>query len=176
MHGLTNKEYASFKAICEKEGIKYETEAEYEEAARNLYRYVELSYELAREHRGWELRLKDEPDGFWLDSDGRTCYVCHTNVSGQIWFDKWGLKCDNCQAAFKKKIFPGYILKDRDNNKHITDSQLNWKFKLHHQTIKKLVREGRLIARIIPNGPMIFLRKENPDLGIIINEHQPTKG
>lgn len=175
MHGLTEKEYASFKAICEKEGIKYETEAEYKEAANNLFRYVELSYELAREHYGWEQRLKDEPDGFWLDSDGRTCYVCHTNVSGQIWFDKWGLKCSNCQAAFKKKIYPGYILKDIDNDRHITDSQLKWKFKLHPQTVKKLVRDGQLKARIIPNGPMIFLRKENPKLGAIITEYRSTK-
>lgn len=72
MHELTNKEYASFKAICEKEGIKYDTEAEYEDAARNLYRYAELAYDLAREHHGWGQRLKDEPLGFWLDSDGRT--------------------------------------------------------------------------------------------------------
>ena len=174
MYELTKKEYASFKAICEKEGIKYDTEVEYEEAARNLYSFVKLSYDLAKEHYGWEQRLKDEPKGFWLDSDGRTCYVCHTNVRGQIWFDKWGFKCENCQTAFVKKISPGYILKDRDYEKHITDSQLNWKFGLHRQTIKKLVREGQLKARTIPNGPIIFLRKENPDLGLILEEYRKS--
>lgn len=175
MHGLTKKEYASFKAICDKEGIKYETEAAYEEAAQNLYNYVKLSYDMAREHYGWEQRLKDEPLGFWLDSDGRTCYVCHTNVRGQIWFDKWGLKCANCQMAFEKKVFPGYVLKDKDNNKHVTDSQLSWKFGLHNQTIKKLVRLKLLKARQIPGGPMIFLRKENPDLPEIISEYATKK-
>jgi protein-arginine kinase activator protein McsA len=174
MHELTKKEYESFKAICEKEGIEYDTEAEYEEAARNLYQYVKLTYDLAREHFGWEQRLKEDPTGFWLDSEGRTCYVCHTNVQGQIWFDKWGLKCANCQTAFKKKVFPGYILKDKDHSKHITDSQLNWKFGLHNQTIKKLVRLGKLKPRIIPNGPMIFLRKENPDLPHIIENYKKS--
>lgn len=175
MHELTEKEYASFKAICNEKGIKYETEAEYKEAARNLISYVKLTYDMAREHHGWEKRLKDEPKGFWLDSEGRTCYVCHTNVHGQIWFDKWGLKCANCQQAFEKKIFPGYVLKDRDNNNHITDSQLACKFGMHHQTIKKLVREGHIKPRAIPNGPMIFLKSENPDLGLIIDEYKSSK-
>lgn len=172
MNGLTNKEYESFKDLCDRQGIKYETEAEYQEAARNLYSYVKLTYDMARERYSWEQRLKDTPDGFWLDSEGRTCYVCRTNVHGQIWFDKWGLKCESCQAAFKKRIFPGYILKDKNNDKHITDLQLSWNYKLHSQTIKKLVRDGRLKPRSIPNGPMIFLRKENPDLPTIINELQ----
>lgn len=171
MYELTEKEFNSFKDICEKDGIKYDTEEEYKEAARNLYSFVKLSYELAREQLSWEKRLEKEPQGFWLDSEGRTCYVCHTNVSGQIWFDKWGLKCANCQSAFRKKVFPGYILKDRDNNKHVTDSQLGWKFGLHNQTIKKLVRLGLLKPRIIPNGPMIFLRKENPELSSVIKEY-----
>ena len=170
MDRLTKKEYASFK----KEGIKYDTEAEYEEAAQNLYNFVKLSYDLAQEHHRWEQRLKEEPRGFWLDSEGRTCYVCYTNVSGKIWFDKWGLKCENCQAAFEKKIFPGYVMKDKDYSRHITDSQLSWKFGIHKQTIKKLVRDGRIKARTIPNGPMIFLRKENPDLSSIIASHHTS--
>ncbi len=172
MHELTEKEFNSFKRICEKDGIKYDTEEEYREAARNLFEYVKLTYEMAREHHGWEQRLKDEPRGFWLDSAGRTCYVCHTNVHGQIWFDKWGLKCANCQEAFEKKVFPGYVLKDRDNEKHVTDSQLNWKYGVCPRTIKKLTRTGLLKARQIPNGPAIFLRKENPDLPQIIRDYK----
>jgi protein-arginine kinase activator protein McsA len=175
MHELTEKEYASFKAICAEKGIKYETEAEYKEAARNLLSYVKLTYDMAREHYGWEQRLRDEPKGFWLDSEGRTCYVCHTNVHGQIWFDKWGLKCANCHNAFEKKVFPGYILKDKDNNRHITDSQLNWKYGVHPQTIKKLIRMGLLVSRQIPNGPAIFLKKDNPDLPDVIRKYRKDK-
>lgn len=174
MNELTAKEYASFKAVCQKQGIKYDTEVEYEEAARNLYEYIKLTYDMAREHYRWEQRLKSESNGFWLDSEGRTCYICHTNVVGRIWFDKWGLKCENCQTAFKKKIFPGYILKDKNNSRHITDSQLGWKFGLHNQTIKKLVRSGKLKPRTIPDGPLIFLRKENPNLPQVIEKYKKS--
>lgn len=172
MHQLTEREFASFKKICDDKDIRYDTEAEYRDAARNLIEYVRLSYEIAKEQYGWELRLKKEPDGFWLSSEGRTCYVCHASVKGQIWFDKWGLKCANCHDAFKKKIFPGYILKDRDNEKHVTDSQLNWKYGLHPQTIKKLTRAGLLTARNVPNGPAIYLKKENPDLPQILENYR----
>jgi hypothetical protein len=66
-------------------------------------------------------------------------------------------------------VYPGYILKDGDNNRHITDSKLSWKYGLRQQTIKKLVRDGKLKPRVIPNGPMIFLKTENPELPDIIN-------
>lgn len=168
MIDLTKGQYATFKAICKKEGIVYETEAEYEKAARDVYSFVELSFDIAMEQRNWERRLEKEPKGFWIEGDGRICYVCHMSARNRIWFDKWGLKCENCQAAFEKKIFPGYILKDRDNEKYITDSQLNWKFNIPCPTIKKLVRDNTLVAREIPNGPMIFLRKENPSLADIV--------
>ncbi len=92
---LTEKQCAEFKAICKKEGITYNTEDEYRKAAREIYSFVSLTYDMAVEHLSWERRLKDEPDGFWIDSEGRTCYVCYRSVNGQIWFDKWGLKCDN---------------------------------------------------------------------------------
>lgn len=172
---LTEKEFSEFKKICDKEGIKYETEAEYRESANNLLRFVEISYDMAKEEFFRKEQLKNEPNGFALASEGRTCYVCSTSVHGEIWYDKWGLKCMNCQVAFKKKVFPGYILKDRDNNRHVTDSKLNWKYKVHPQTLKKLVRDGKLKPRVIPNGPMIFLKTENPDLPLVIAEAQNKK-
>ncbi|HRF28260.1 MAG TPA: hypothetical protein PL051_01285 [Candidatus Saccharibacteria bacterium] len=167
---LSEESYAEFKSICDKEGIHYDTEAEYREAAQNLLSLFEVLYDGASEELARKKRLATEPNGYAIDSNGRTCFVCHRNVQGEIWYDKWGMKCMNCQAAFKRKIFPGYVLKDRDNNRHVTDSQLGWKYGLHSQTIKKLIREGRLKPRVIPNGPMIFLRKENPDLPQIIEE------
>lgn len=175
MHSLTDKEYASFKAICKQAGITYATEAEYEEAAQSLYDYAKLAYGLAREYSSWEQRLKNEPEGFWLDSEGRTCYVCSTNIHGQIWFDKWGLKCANCQSAFRQKVFPGYILKDKYGTSYITDSQLSWKYGLRSQTIKMLVEQKKLKPRVIPNGPQLFLKRENEGLQHVIEEHRQGK-
>ncbi len=161
---MTEKEYAEFKALCKEKGITYETEAEYKEAARNLLQYVKLTYDLAREHYGWEQRLKKEPKGFAISSEGRSCCLCHTSVFGEVWYDKWGMKCMTCQTALNKKIVPGYVFKDSDNNRHITASQLSWKYGLHQQTIKKLINQGKLKPRIIPNGITLFLRSENPEL------------
>lgn len=174
MH-LSEKVYAEFKELCDKKGIKYGTEAEYREAAYNLVEYVRLTLELAREHRGWEERLKKEPKGFAISSNGRSCCLCHTSVLGEVWYDKWGMKCMTCQNALNKKIIPGYVFKDKDNSRHVTASQLNWKFGLHNQTIKKLIRQGKLTPRIIPNGIMLFLKTENPSLPDIIQAELNSK-
>lgn len=170
MH-LTAEEYTAFKAMCDKEGIKYNSEAEYREAAYNLTNFIGLLYEMGKEEHLREKRLEEEPKGFNIPSEGRTCFVCYKCVYGEIWYDKWGLKCANCQAAFKEGVFPGYILKDKNNRRHVTASQLNWRHKIHPQTIKKLVRLGKLKARQVPDGPTIFLRAENPDLPSVIEEY-----
>jgi hypothetical protein len=165
---LTEKEYAEFKSICKKQGIQYETEVEYREAANNLFRFVKLSYDLAKEHYAWEKRLENEPKGFAIKSNGRSCCLCHDSVNGEVWYDKWGMKCMTCQAALNKKIIPGYVFKDSDNNRHITASKLQWKYGLHAQTIRKLINNGTLKPRIIPQGITLFLKSENPKLPEIL--------
>lgn len=169
---VTDKYLKEFKELCAKEGIGYETDAEYRDSASNLLSLVELLLESSREDLLRKERLKDEPKGFSIPSEGKTCFVCHLNIFGDIWYDKYGLKCADCQTAFKKRVFPGYILKDDEHKRHITSSQLNWKFGIHPQTIKKLVRNGELKARQIPKGPMIFLKTENPNLHEIIAKYK----
>lgn len=107
---LTEKDYAKFKALCDKHGIKYTSEMEYRESANNLVSLVKLLYEMGEEHRMWDERLKDEPKGFAIPSEGRSCCLCRETVYGQVWYDKWGMKCMNCQDAFNKRIIPGVKL------------------------------------------------------------------
>jgi len=175
MAQLRDKDYEGFKKVCEKEGIKYETEAEYKEAADNLVNFFSLLIEMDQEQKGWERRLEKEPGGFVLPSEGRTCPLCKRCMYEDMWYDKWGMKCYNCQAALNKKIVPGYVFKDHKNLKHFTDSELSWKTKLHIQTIRKLVRQGKIKARVIPKGPMVFLKRENPDLGAVIETELLTR-
>jgi len=114
-------------------------------------------------------RLKYEPDGFAFPGEGRGCSLCSRHISGDMWWDKWGQKCMDCHEAYKKKIIPGYCFKDRDNEKHITLDQISWKFDIPIQTLKKLVRQKKIIVRVITgSGIMIVLRKENPDLVILL--------
>lgn len=76
----------------------------------------------------------------------------------------------NCQDAVNKRKIPGSLCRDWDHKKCITDSDLAWKSKLHTQTIKKLIRQGKIKAREIPKGPYMILRKDNPNLLDVLDE------
>lgn len=85
----------------------------------------------------------------------------------ESWYDKWGCKCLLCQKAVKEGLVPGFVCRDRDG--WYAMWQLESKFGIKHQTARKLVREGKLKARIVPceDGKpyeYVFLKKENPDL------------
>ncbi len=159
-----------FKRIYKKEFKKDITDEDARETVTNLLNYADLLIEMALDEKQREDRLKSEPNGYAFSGEGRTCHVCGQTCSDQdMWYDKWGMKCLNCQEALNKKIIPGYVFKDYDNKHHITASTLSWKCNIRSVTIRRLVRQGKLKARVIlTSNTMIFLRKENPDLGLII--------
>jgi len=164
-HQISDKSLEGFKEICEKKGIKYETEQEYRDSAQNLVNYVGTLVEIDAKERARKQRLETEPKGFTLEGAGRNCSLCGRSVyEGNGWYDKWGFKCMNCQSAVDKKKIPGSLCGDWKHEKCITDSSLSDKFDLHTQTIRKLIRQGKIIARQIPNGPNIIIRKDNPNL------------
>lgn len=172
-HNVSDKSFKEFKVLCEKEGIKYETEAEYRSAANNLVNLVDLLIEMDMAQRALKKRLETEPRGFALEGKGRNCSLCGRCVyEGDGWYDKWGFKCMNCQDAVNKKEIPGSLCGDWNNKKYVTDSTLSWKADLHIQTIRKLIRRGDIKARQIPNGPYLILRKDNPKLTAIIEKER----
>jgi len=169
-HEISEKHLKEFKAICEEKGITYETEAEYRDAANNLVGFLDILIQSDMEERGRKERLKAEPKGFALEGKGRNCSLCgHSVYEGDGWYDKWGFKCMNCQDAVDKKKIPGSLCGDWDHKKCITDSTLSWKAGLHMQTIRKLIRNGKIKGRQIPNGPYLILRKDNPNLIDVID-------
>lgn len=151
-----------FQEIYKKE---YGKELPYEEAADTANRLFEL-YKIIIESKVEELKLieklKTQTKGFSL-MDGKTynCGICHASIKDeQLWYDKWGKKCLACQSAVDKKIIPGNICY---NDK---DWYASWEFdsyfKLKSPTVKKLIRQGILKARIVPDtGFEIILIKEN---------------
>lgn len=110
-------------------------------------------------------RLEKEPKGFLME-DGRTCCICHT-TSAKIWYDKHGMKCMDCQNALNKRIIPVSACKNEDSKVFFTSYDLQRDLNLHSATVRKLVRQGKLISRDIPyeDGKgihfQIFLKKEN---------------
>jgi len=172
---LNDKDYEDFKKISEKEGINYESELEMKQSADNLVQFVDLLLEMSKEQLGWERRLEKEPRGFALPSEGRSCSLCSQSINGEVWYDKWGIKCMNCHKAYIKHIIPGYVFKDRKNEKHITTSTLSWKMNIHSQTINKLIRQGKIKVRQVPQGPSIILRRENLNLTEVIADEKQSK-
>ncbi len=179
MHKISNLSLDEFIKISEKEGITYKTRAEAEESASNLVQFVDLLIEMDMQQKALKNRLKDEPKGFSMAGEGRNCSLCgHGIYEGDGWYDKWGFKCLNCQDAVNKKKIPGSLCGDYDHKKCITDSALSYRFDLHVQTIRKLIRRGDIKARQIPNGPYLILKKDNPNLKVILQkekQHQEAK-
>ncbi len=172
-HQISDEDLDEFIKISEKEGKKYSSREDARDAASNLVGFFDILIEMDMEHRRKDTRLKDEPDGFAFPSKGRSCSLCGHHIEGDMWWDKWGQKCMDCHEAFKKKIIPGYCFKDHDNEKHITLSKISWKFDIPTQTLKKMIREGKIRVRTVKgNGTMVALRKENLNLGDILRKEK----
>lgn len=175
MAELTDSDITEFKKLCDKNGVAYDTDVEYREAAQNMLGLAELLLDIYRDQKAQELRLRDHPQGFAFPAEGRICPLCKYGISGDMWYDKWGMKCMDCQQALNKKIVPGYVFKDHDNERHITASQLSWKFNIKLQTIKKLIRLGEIKARVVSSSAhgdtLVFLRTENPELPEKVQKH-----
>lgn len=172
-HNVSDKSLKEFKELCEKEGIKYETEEEYRKSANNLVNFVGTLVEMDMEERQRKQRLEKELKGYTLEGNGRSCSLCGRSVyEGDGWYDKWGFKCMNCQDAVNKKKIPGSLCGDWKHEKCISDMSLSYKANLHTQTIRKLIRNGTIKARPIPNGPYMILRKDNPNLADILEKER----
>jgi hypothetical protein len=157
-----------FKEIFKKDYGKELTDGEASESANNLVGLFRVLYESAKKEREREIRLKKEPEGFHLTDGIYNCCICHTQVEeDSSWYDKNGIKCLLCQKAVKDDLIPSFTCRERESWYGFWE--LENKFGIKHPTARKLVRKGKLKARIVPyeNGnpyEYVFLKKENPDL------------
>lgn len=172
-HDISEKEMTEFKKLCDDKGITYETEGEYRESMHNLVSFVDLLLEMDMAQKALKKRLETEPKGFSLEGKRRNCSLCgHGIYQGDGWYDKWGFKCMNCQDAVNKKKIPGSLCGDYDHKESIPDTILAMKSGIHYKTIRKLIRNGSIKARPIPNGPFMILRKDNPNLRAVLEEER----
>jgi len=157
-----------FKEIYKKEYGKELSDQEAYESATNLMGFVKILYECAVKENQRKRQLKKEPEGFHLTDGPYSCCICGQQVNGeQSWYNKNGIKCLLCQKAVKDGIVPAFACENNDS--WYAMWQMENKFGIKHQTARKLVRLGKLKARIVPyeNGnpyEYVFLKKENPDL------------
>jgi len=167
---LKSSDIQKYKKILNDDGVFYSSENDYAEATQNMYSLCELMYEIANEELSRKKHLLKHPDGFYIEAEGRCCAICRNCINGRLLYDKWGMKCDSCQSAIKKKIIPNYVASDKDYKKHYTANYISSRYRLHHRTINKMIRNKTLKARIVPNGPTLFLFKENPRIDSVLSE------
>lgn len=80
----------------------------------NMVKLVELLIEMDQEEKRQQRRLLNEPKGFAMEAEDRSCSLCRHGPYGElkVWYDKWGFKCMNCQDAINKREIPGSLCKD----------------------------------------------------------------
>lgn len=133
-----------------------------DEELERLTDFIDVLIQIDREEKDRFDRLKDEPKGFSMPGEGRSCSLCDKEVySEDGWYDKWGFKCLNCQSAVDKKKIPGSLCRDYQHKKSIPDTALAMKLGVNVHSIRKQIREGKITGRRIPNGPYMILRKDN---------------
>lgn len=166
--GLTETDIQEFKVMFERDyGHKFSDEEAWE-AATNLYNYVKHLYKWAQELHALEERLKIEPKGFHLNGGAYSCCICGAQVCDkETWYDTNGLKCLLCQSALEKQIIPASACKDEDSWYSVRD--LRRYYNVHPSTAKKLAKQGKLKAKIIPDEMgkphfYVFLISDNPAL------------
>lgn len=136
-----------------------------DEEIKRLAQFMDVLIEIDLKQKKLYARLKDKPKGFAMSGEGRNCslYGRHVWDDGG-WFDKWGFKYLNCQDAINKRKIPGSLCRDYKHEKSIPDTDLAMRLDIKVATLRKYIREGKIIGRRIPNGPYMILRKDNPEL------------
>jgi hypothetical protein len=164
------------KKTAKKNG-KEISDDEAQDGARNLVDFFKLLWDLSIKDAKKKKRLKKEPDGFPVDGN-YSCSVCGININESTgWYDWYGNTCFLCRKAIKDGIVPSFVCTDR--NSYYVMWKLDSSFGFKYQTVKKMVREGKLFPRIVTKDDgkpytYIFLKKENPNL-VDPDRHNPMR-
>jgi hypothetical protein len=165
---ISEKGIKEFQELFEKQYGKKLSWEEASESAHNLMNLYSALYDVASKDQQRQLKLKEQPQGFHLYDGTYNCCICYAAISGEdTWYDQYGIKCLDCQRALEERTIPATACTDRDSRYAMWE--LNDKLGIKHQTARKMMREGRLKARIVMgkgNKPhyYLFLIEENPTI------------
>lgn len=165
---ISDKSTKEFQELFNtKYGVNYTFE-QAREAGDNLVGLVEMLYKLKLKEDARKERLKVEPNGFALLDGPYTCGVCGRQTTNEDnWYDEFGIKCKICQRAIDQKQIPGSVCLDHDS--WYSTWELDSYFGIKYQTARKLVRLGKLNAKIVMDENekpccYIFLIEDNPNV------------
>lgn len=141
----------------------------------NHHNYVQLarmSGEFEAKRRMRKRRLKDEPDGFFLNDGGRgyRCGICGESHGGEdIWWREDGLRCRDCWQNIKEGVIPKFDLsKEWWEEEFLGRYEITSKHGVHPSSIKRLRREGVLVGRDLKDSSgnvycTVYLVEENKE-------------
>jgi len=166
---ISEQAVTEYMKIYERESGKKLTRQEAYEQATNLVNFVKLLCDCKWEEQQRKAKLTEFPKGYHL-TNGKTynCSICRTEIKDETtWYDKNGNKCLTCQKALNRKIIPGSVCHDKDS--WYAMYEFDYYFKIKAATVRRLVRENKLKARIIKGESgkpyfYVFLIKDNPGI------------
>ncbi len=166
---ISDERLDEFIELSTEKNIEYKDRQEAYEAANNLVGFFELLHKIDHQEQMRKRRLENEPNGFPIEGSGRNCRLCRQSVQEDMWYDKYGMKCLDCQKAVDEGDVPVEIFDDEDS--YITSDELSCKHGIRHQTIKKHIHTGELLPSYIRGNRKltILIRKENPNLDQILS-------
>ncbi len=155
---------AELRKILEKEQGREITDQELFESEHWLRNYAELMLDLYIKDEERKKKLEENPKGFHLEGEGYSCFICHSSISKEeTWYDQYGIKCLTCQSAIDKKIIPATAASDKDS--WYTTHDFEHHFFINRFGVKKLVKEGLLKPRIVPdNHCQLFFIEDHKDI------------
>lgn len=132
----------------------------------NMHRMHDLLLPFQQQEDQRQRKLKEFPKGFHLNGKGYSCAICGGSCSDEdTWYDQYGLKCVECQAAVDRGEIPAYCAEDRE--KWYSRWDLESDFKVRSTTIRRWMKEGILKARTVKRegheDALVFLIEENKD-------------
>lgn len=145
---ITDQSLQKYKEILGRDSKRKWSDDEVREASERLTQFASLLIDIFLEEKKKEKKLEEFPNGYHLeDRDGQYhCRICYRYIEGKdTWYDKYGIKCMDCQRNIDNGVIPGEICKDE--SLWFKGWQLKSDFGIHPQTAKKLVREGKLKVR-----------------------------
>lgn len=155
---FSEKKIQEIKKKLEKGCGREVTSKEANQALGILYKFAELSKDIAEEENRKQELLKKHPKGYYYDRKEGNCVVCGKIASEEnFWFDKHGLKCAKCQKAINTKVIPVSVIKNKES--WYSKDELDEYFNINHVELKRYIKQGLLIDRTISGeGKKIHLQ------------------
>ena len=125
--------------------------------------------QIIRDHKR-NKRLEKSPEGYFMDDETGvySCFICSRNFDAKdIWYDKYGYKCRDCQDNVINKVISKTLSKKKDS--WCSDWQVSQILNLHPSTREKLIRNGDLTAIELKDSKgavyqRVFMKNKNPKL------------